>query len=89
MHFGPYVGILLNASETALNTDLKPYLNTADFGLALGIGVKIPLTDKLKLFIEDDGQAGVLNILNSNPNNSGTATNTRTALNIGVLFSVK
>ncbi len=89
LHFGPYVGILLNASETALNTDIKPYLTTTDFGLALGIGVKIPLTDKLKLFIEDDGQAGLVNILNSNPNNSGTATNTRSALNVGILLSVK
>jgi len=89
VNFGPYVGFLLNASESALNTDLKPYLSSTDFGLAVGIGVKIPLTDKLKLLIEDDGQAGLLNILNSNPTNSGTATNTRTSLNVGVLFSIK
>ena len=55
LNFGPYVGILTSASETASNTDLKNYLNSTDFGLALGIGVKIPVSEKVKVVFEYDG----------------------------------
>ena len=58
LNFGPYVGFLMSAKETTFDTDLKDFFNSTDAGLALGIGVKIPLSDKLKLFFEYDGQYG-------------------------------
>ena len=86
LNFGPYVGILLSGKETSLGTDLKPYLNSTDFGLAAGIGVKFPVTDNAKLFIEADGQSGVTDIFKAN---SGSSVQTeRSSINFGVTFSI-
>ncbi|SDE69550.1 Outer membrane protein beta-barrel domain-containing protein [Mucilaginibacter pineti] len=87
LNFGPYVGILTSASETASNTDLKDYLNSTDFGLALGIGVKIPVSEKVKVFFEYDGQSGFTDIVK---NNQGTSLqNNRGSLNVGLNFILK
>lgn len=84
LNFGPYVGILTSASETASNNDLKDYFNSTDFGLALGIGVKIPVSDKVKVIFEYDGQASFTDIVK---NNQGTSLqNNRGSLNVGLNF---
>lgn len=85
LNFGPYVGFLLSANETATNTDVKSAFNSTDAGIALGIGVKFPITNKLTLFIEDDGQAGVLNIFKNSPNGV-EVQNVRSGLNVGINF---
>ncbi|QHS57270.1 PorT family protein [Mucilaginibacter sp. 14171R-50] len=84
LNFGPYVGILLNATETADGTDLKPIFNSTDFGADLGIGVKFPLAEKAKLFIELNGQAGINDIAKNNT--GSTLRNSVSAINIGVNF---
>jgi len=87
LNFGPYAGFLLSAQETSTNTDVKSAFNSTDFGLALGIGIKFPISDNAKLFIEDDAQAGLVNIFKGNSGSS--LQNSRSSLNIGVNFFVK
>jgi hypothetical protein len=83
LNFGPYVGFLLSAEVKDYNLDVKPYSTTTDAGLAAGIGVKIPLSKKLKFFIEYDGQNGIVDIFK----NSTDATQvSRGSFNIGLNF---
>jgi opacity protein-like surface antigen len=84
---GPYVGFLLNASETSLNTDLKESFNESDFGLAFGIGVKVPVSDKLKLSLEYEGQVGFSEIFVAD--RPDRTRGTRGAFNIGLHFLLK
>ena len=95
LHFGPYVGFLASANATSgggsLNNqaiDIKDQLNSVDGGLALGIGVKFPLTKNVSLFLEDDGQAGVGNVFKQSDGFSNSITE-RSSLNIGLIFNVK
>ena len=62
VHFGPYVGILVGAKETTDDIDVKQLFNTVDAGIDLGIGVKIPISNRAKIFFEYDGQGGLTNI---------------------------
>lgn len=87
LNFGPYVGFLMNAEDTRSKIDLKPLLNTTDFGLAFGIGVKIPVSDKLKVSLEYDGQSGLTEVLKNNM--FGTVTGARSAINVGLNFMMK
>jgi opacity protein-like surface antigen len=54
--------------------------------LAFGIGVKIPVSDKLKLTLEYDAQSGLSNVFN---NSDFTVTNSRSSFNVGVNFIMK
>lgn len=87
LHFGPYFGFLMNAEETRYGEDVTEVFNDNDFGLALGIGVKIPVSNKLKLFFELDGQGGLSDIFQQN--DFSAVTNSRTSLNIGLNFLMK
>ena len=87
LNFGPYVGFLIDAKETAYNTNLKPLLSSTDLGIALGIGVKIPLSDKVKLNLEYEGQAGVTDL--SKESYGSAIRNTRGSLNVGFNFMLK
>jgi hypothetical protein len=87
LNFGPYISVLTGASETATGMDLKSYFNNTDFGFDLGIGVKIPVSDKARIFFEDDGEAGITDIFK--PGNSGSAVyNSRSSINVGVDFNL-
>lgn len=86
INFGPYVGFLVNAEETAFKTDAKEMFKNTDAGLALGLGVKIPLSKFAKLFIEYDVQSGFTEIFTDDYDNGDNATNTRGALNVGINF---
>jgi len=84
LNFGPYAAILLNASQTATTDDITDFFNTVDAGLDLGIGVKFPVTDKTKFFIEVNGQAGVADMFK---NNSGsTVRNSVSNVSVGFKF---
>lgn len=87
LEFGPYVGFLLNAEESRFGTDVTDAFNTTDFGLALGIGVKIPLNDKLQLFFEYEGQGGLNDIFKQN--DYSRVTNSRSSINVGLNFLLK
>jgi hypothetical protein len=86
LNFGPYAGVLLSAKETALHKDLKDFSNGLDLGFAFGIGVKIPVADKIKIVLEADGQGGLTDILKNNQGSS--LRNSRTSLNAGVAFAL-
>lgn len=86
LNFGGYAGFLLNAEETAFGTDVKEGLTSTDFGLALGIGYKFPITDNIKLTIEYQEQFGLIDTFE---NNTGDAvTNRRSSFNVGALFNL-
>jgi len=88
LNFGPYVGVLLNTTESSNSgVDLKDAFNTTDFGLALGIGVKFPVSNNVKMFIEADGQSGFTDIFKDNPD--GAVQNVRSSINIGFLVPIK
>lgn len=84
LNFGPYAGILLSSTETKLNTDLKEFSTSADLGLALGIGVKIPIAKRVKIIFEADGQGGLTNIFKET--DGTTIRNSRSSLNTGLVF---
>ena len=87
LNFGPYAGFLVSAEETAGGVDVKEAFNSTDFGLALGIGVKIPVSDKLKISLEYDGQSGISEIFKED--NNYRVTNIRGAFNVGINFMLK
>jgi Outer membrane protein beta-barrel domain len=88
LNFGPYMGILLNTSESSNSgIDIKSAFNTNDFGLAAGIGVKFPVANHVKLFVEADGQSGFTNIFKVS--DGSTVHNTRSSFNAGFLFPLR
>jgi len=87
LEVGPYFGFLLNAEETRFGTDVSDGFNENDMGLAYGIGVKIPLNNKLKLFLEYEGQSGFNDIFQENDYDA--VTNSRSSFNIGLNFLMK
>jgi len=87
INFGPYFGFLLSAKDTQFNADMKKFFNTNDFGLAAGIGVKIPVSNKLKFFFELEGQGGFTDI--NKQSGYQSLTNSRTSLNVGLNFLMK
>lgn len=87
LNFGPYLGFLLSAKDTQFDADMKKFFNTTDFGLAAGIGVKIPISNKLKFFAEIEGQGGFTDI-NKEPDYS-SLTNSRSSINVGLNFLLK
>lgn len=86
LHFGPYVGILMNAKDSELGINVKDGFKTSDIGLDLGIGVKFELNDTTRLFIEFDGQSGFTDVFEENFGQ--TIRNGRSSLNFGVLFNL-
>ena len=82
LNFGPYVSFLTSAKTAVNSIDVKSAFNSTDAGLDFGIGVKIPVADKTKFFIEYNGQGGVANMASSGT----TIRNSVWALNIGINF---
>jgi hypothetical protein len=86
IHFGPYVGFLLSASDNNNDGNIKSLFHSTDIGLDTGIGLKFPVAKKVKLFIEADGQDGVPNV--AIQNGSGTLQSARSSLNFGVTLDM-
>jgi len=87
LNFGFYYGALINVEiEDFEDGDAIDLFNTSDFGLAFGVGYKIPINYQTKLFIEYDGQTGFSDI--DSESDSVTIRNARSALNIGILFNL-
>ena len=85
LHFGPYAGFLISANAAGEN--VKEAFNSTDFGLDVGIGIKIPVSDQAKIFFEYDGQGGVSNIFKYG--DGSTFQNIRESINVGVVFAIK
>jgi hypothetical protein len=86
-NFGPYVGFLISAEESRFGLNIEDEFFKTDWGIAFGIGYKIPICDTVKLFFECDGQASVTNI--SKYNKEQKYFNSRSALNAGVSVRLK
>ena len=86
LDFGPYVGFLMSAEDTRFGADVKEYFNSTDFGLSYGIGVKIPLNNKVKLSLEYEEQTGFSNVFK---NATYNVTNSRSSFNVGLNFLMK
>lgn len=86
LNFGPYAGLLLNAEASELGLDVKDSFKSTDFGLALGIGYKFEISDRMKLYIEYDGQSGFTDVFENNPGDA--VRNSRSSLNLGILFKL-
>jgi len=84
LNFGPYAGFLMGATETVNSRNVKEAFNTTDFGISFGIGVKIPVSDKLKISLEYDEQDGLLDVFKVNAGSD--AKNSRASFNVGVNF---
>jgi len=88
LDFGPSFGFLTSASETSHSADIKPLFNSTEVGIAFGIGVKIPISNKARLFFEYEGQGGLTEVFSQSDSN-GTFQNIRSSLNVGVIFPIK
>lgn len=84
LNFGPYAGFLMGATETAYSRNVKEAFNNTDFGISFGIGVKIPVSDKLKISLEYDEQDGLSDVFKVNAGSD--AKNSRASFNVGVNF---
>jgi len=87
LNFGLYEGFLLNASESSNSVDLNNTFSSTDFGVAYGIGVKLPLNNTVKLFFEYDGQVGATNIFKVS--DGDTYQTARESFNVGLNFAIK
>jgi hypothetical protein len=83
LDFGPYIGFLTSAKETSNNLDVSSAVSNIDAGLALGIGLKIPISKHQKFFIEYDGQSGLTNAYSDSYDK---VQNIRESINIGIDF---
>jgi opacity protein-like surface antigen len=86
VNFGPYLGFLTSASESSNSGDVNRAFSSTDVGLALGVGIKIPINKQAKVFFEYDGQGGFTNVFNQS---DGTYHNIRSAFNVGLLFPIR
>lgn len=87
LNAGPYIGFLVSAKETALDTDLKEDFSNVDFGFSFAAGFKYPVSDYIKLFAEFESQSGVIEIFDERSNDAREiTTNSRYSLNIGINF---
>ena len=86
LNFGPYVGFLTTANVGIPNliVDVKSLFSSTDVGLDAGIGIKFPVSNKSKLYIEYDGQSGFGNIFQSST--GGSVKSARASFNIGLTF---
>jgi len=89
IHFGPYAGYLLSANVySGLSSNSEPIsftgnFKTFDFGLDLGIGLRIPIAGQM-FYIETDGQIGLFNPLRNSDDENYYLTRNR--LSIGYMF---
>ena len=81
LDFGPYIGILTSA--TYGGEDIKDALNSTDAGFRVDLGVKFPISDRAKFFIEIGGQGGAANVFKES---DGNLLNETSSLNVGVNF---
>ena len=98
LNFGPYLAFLLsangsyeekyivsgNVSEKYNTNNIKGSFNTLDFGIAFGLGYKFNLSDNINLFLEYEGQVGLVNAYDD----YDTAKNFRHSFNVGLSYHI-
>jgi len=86
LNVGPYIGFLLNAEDSEFGLDISEAFNNTDVGLAVGIGYKFMVSDKIKLFAEFDGQSGFIGVFDEVEGEN--VRNGRASFNVGILFDL-
>ncbi|RXG31006.1 porin family protein [Leeuwenhoekiella palythoae] len=84
INLGPYIGFMIAAKATSFNVDVTRLFNSTDFGIAGGIGYKLPIGENLDVFAEIDNQTGLSDILIDNPGSA--VRNNRLSFNLGIIF---
>ncbi|MEC8682213.1 MAG: porin family protein [Bacteroidota bacterium] len=84
INLGPYIGFMIAAKATSFNVDVTRLFNSTDFGIAGGIGYKLPIGENLDVFAEIDNQTGLSDILIDNPGSA--VRNNRLSFNLGIVF---
>lgn len=84
INLGPYIGFMIAAKATSFNVDVTRLFNSTDFGIAGGIGYKLPIRENLDVFAEIDNQTGLSDILIDNPGSA--VRNNRLSFNLGIVF---
>lgn len=84
INLGPYIGFMIAAKATAFNVDVTRLFKPTDFGIAGGIGYKLPIGENLDVFAEIDNQTGLSDILIDNPGSA--VRNNRLSFNLGIVF---
>ncbi len=89
LNFGPYVGNMLSAKAKSFDgvteRSVKYRFRNFDAGVAYGIGVKLPLNSKMKLYLEIEGQNSLTDVSNS-AYSTNYIKNERGSFNIGFNF---
>lgn len=87
---GPYAGFLLTATNDYTHEDMKKDFKSTEFGADLGLGLNVPLSDRLQLFFEFDGQLGFTNIqsgfTNTYLHNSPGSETRKSGFGVGLKF---
>ncbi|MDB5155616.1 MAG: PorT family protein [Mucilaginibacter sp.] len=88
LNFGPYIGFLTSAKANVAgeNLDLKPLFHSVDGGLAVGLGIKIPVSNYSNIFFEYDSQTGLTNVAKPGASDTGSLQLLRGSLNVGLSF---
>ena len=84
VNLGPYISFMIAAKATWFNTDITRIFNSTEYGIAGGIGYKLPISDQLDVFAEIDNQAGLSDIFKDNPGSA--VRNNRLSFNLGIIF---
>jgi len=88
INWGIYGGFLSSTSQpTNADGNARDAFTATDYGLSAGIGIKFPLHNKIKLFIEYDGQLGFRDVLKNSPGDS--PSNISQSINAGLNFAIK
>lgn len=86
VNYGPYIGFLLGSKDASFNTNSGNSPKTIDNGSTFGMGLKIPVANRVKIFFEAEMQTGNKDILKTI---DGTFNgNLRTSLNTGVVVRI-
>jgi hypothetical protein len=90
---GPYIGFLIGAKNILKSTLINSSselngFNSIDWGLATGLGVSIPIKQKLALSIELRNNLGLHNISALKVMDDGTIKTNSTNLNLGVAYNL-
>ena len=95
MNAGPYVGYLLKVTSVTDENDIIPYTELDvtdesykyDFGISAGLGMKIPIKNKISFNVEVRNNLGLVNTRSAPIEEEGGAVKTNsTNLLLGVTF---
>ena len=85
LHSGIYTGILLKGKAVDIDLDISNSIRNVDLGLALGIGYRFKVSNKLEMFLEFDSQSA-LNKVYSQQSVENIFRNERQSFNFGIIF---